>query len=311
MLNKMDVVPGDWVTLKKGNSKSLHRGFCYLVHNDLTVQGIKGRGLTFEKTDPPPEYEATVRPGSRRLIDWLLKLMPEYHRQIMYYGPNNHAHELMVYIDWAGKRVPMTPGKAFRKIFPNFHDMGIETLVDLYKTNFGPEEITFYRSKLPEDFSKVYRMAKSSRRSNFSTTVWEKSLANSCMQKKYGHLPHHPAYAYGSGDFEIIWGENQMGQLSCRTIVLSQHNLHFPKYATSYQAMVALNKYTQGIERVDKINNATAKVLMHKFDSRFFLMPYVDVGNVVKTEDEILWVLDWKHGQRVLYPGTSGYLSYG
>lgn len=316
MINKMDVSPGDWITLKKGNSKSLHRGFSYLVEHDLSVHGIKGRGLTFEPAEAPVPYSGDpLRPNSSRLSGWLQNLMPEYEQQIRDYAPNNHTKELMIYINHANKRVPMTPGKAFRKVFNNFHDMGIESLVDLYKLEFGPEEISFHRSKDPEAFSQVYRMNKSSRRSNFSTTIWDKSLANSCMQKKYTRYKHHPAYAYGSGDFEIVWGENKQGQLCCRAVILSKENSHFPKYATSKQALLELNEQLEGVERVDKVKDGYASLLMvnptdNHYHRNCYLMPYVDVGYPTNMDGKLTWIPDWKAGQRALYPGTCGYVSF-
>ena len=316
MINKMDVSPGDWITLKKGNSKSLHRGFSYLVEHDLSVHGIKGRGLTFEPAEAPVPYSGDpLRPNSSRLSAWLQNLMPEYAQQIRDYAPNNHAKELMIYINHANNRVPMTPGKAFRKIFNNFHDMGIESLVDLYKLEFGPEEISFHRSKDPEAFSQVYRMTKSSRRSNFRTTMWDKSLANSCMQKKYPAYKHHPAFAYGSGDFEIVWGENRQGQLCCRAVILSKENSHFPKYATSKQALLEINEQLEGTERVDKVKEGHASLLMvnptnSSYHRNSYLMPYVDVGYPTDMDGKLTWIPDWKAGQRALYPGPCGYVSF-
>lgn len=315
MINKMDVSPGDWVTLKKGKSKSLHRGFSYQVQHDLTAQGIKGRGLTFEKTEPPKPYSGSyLRARSSRLEEWLLKMMPEYEQQVRDFSPNNHVKELMVYINQGDKRVPMTPGKAFRKIFNNFHDMGIESLVDLYKLEFGPEEIKFQRSRDPDAFSYVYRLAKSTRRSNFPTTIWDKSLSNSCMQKKFNYLKHHPAYAYGSGDFEILWGENTKGQLCCRTIILTKENAYFPKYATSQQALKEINQQLGVAVRVDTVKEGEAAFLMEnpKDDWPYnsaFLLPYLDYGFPTQKDGKLIWIPDWKAGQRALYPRTVGYVT--
>ena len=313
--NLPNIKPGDWITYKKGNSKSLHRGFSYRVEHDLSVHGIKGRGLTFEPTEAPIPYSGDpLPPHGSRLCNWLSKLLPEYERQIETYAPNNHAKELMVYINYVDKRVPMTPGKAFRKIFNNFPDMGIETLVDLYKLEFGPEELTFQRSKDPDAFSQVYRMTKSSRRSNFSTTIWHKSLANSCMQKKYNNLKHHPAYAYGSGDFEIIWGENRQGHLACRTIVLSKENAYFPMYATSKQAINEIQEVVIGMKRIDSVKDCCAKFRLEKagdsyYYSSRYLLPYVDHGFPLFKDNELIWKSDWERGERLLYPGTSGFVS--
>jgi hypothetical protein len=314
--NLPNIKPGDWITYKKGKSKSLHRGFSYRVEHDLSVHGIKGRGLTFEPTEAPIPYSGDpLRPNSSRLSDWLKNLLPEYSQQIEEYAPNNHAKELMVYINHANKRVPMTPGKAFRKIFNNFPDMGVETLVDLYKNEFGPEELTFHRSKDPDAFSQVYRMPKSTKRSNFMTTIWNKSLANSCMQKKYPRLKHHPAYAYGSGDFEILWGENKQGQLACRAIILSKYNVHFPKYATSKTALGQLTDCLDDLPRAESLDkDAHARFRLEKPSDDYwyrscYLMPYVDSGYPVLDEGNPKWVADWNRNYKLLYPGTCGYIS--
>lgn len=308
MIYKMeDVQPGDWITLKKGKSKSLTRGFSYQVQHDLSAQGIKGRGLTFEKTTPPKPFSGPdLHPKAGRLVDWLKNLMPEYSDLIDQYGPNNHAKELMVYINHGKDRVAMTPGKAFRRIFNNFHDMGIEALVDMYKLEFGPEELTLHRSYDAEAFSEVYRMSISKRRSGFSTTDFHKSLPNSCMQKKFSGLKYHPAFAYGSGDFEIVWAENQQGQLAGRTILLPQHNIHFPIYATSQQAL----NFMKDIDTSCTYDLHKKDVLarLRKEESGYYdtyLLPYFDVGYATR---EFLWKSDWKYGDRCLNGYTSGYV---
>ena len=77
--------------------------------------------------------------------------------------------------------------------------------------------------------------------------------------------------------------------------------------------MDQMSEYLGDIKRGDTLKeNVEASFRIEPaWDGRYnqYLMPYLDLGQLVLKENKPKWVSDWSSGMRILYPGTGGYLS--
>ena len=98
-----------------------------------------------------------------------------------------------------GKRTVMKFGRWLGQAFPFFTDSEKEKLVDWYFDNYSPLNATFHRATTGFGDIVTKRMGK---RVGFTTTYWQKSLADSCMRYRASELglARHPYSAYESGD---------------------------------------------------------------------------------------------------------------
>ena len=115
-------------------------------------------------------------------------------------------------------RTPMRIGRALRRMFPVLTDVEVDTLVDRIKDDLFAKEWTVKRGREAEDFRHAYAHTRAPDQ-NLATTVAKKMLCTSCMRYEFEHLPNHPAEAYASGEFEIIWLEDRQGRIGGRCVV--------------------------------------------------------------------------------------------
>ena len=103
-----------------------------------------------------------------------------------------------------GKRTTMKFGRWLGQAFPFLTDREKEKLVDWYSDSYGPMNATFHRATTDFENIVTKRMGK---RVGFSTTMWQKSLADSCMRYTASDLglSEHPYSAYESGDWELCY----------------------------------------------------------------------------------------------------------
>lgn len=124
----------------------------------------------------------------------------------------------------------LRPGRAIRALLPEVTDALIEQMVDAFRKNFPTNEYAVKRGFAAEDFKHMYAHPMMAMQ-NPRTTDSRKSLGNSCMRHadNFKSLPHHPAEAYASGEFEAIWSENTDGRIASRLVVWHPpqgHRLH-------------------------------------------------------------------------------------
>ena len=109
-------------------------------------------------------------------------------------------------------------GRALRKMFPQLLDFEIDSLVDAVKSKLMPREYTVHTGSSAKDFAKAYSHTQVSPE-NLDTGWHKKHSVNSCMRYKFDHMPNHPAEAYASGDFDVIWLEDDGGRIGGRVVV--------------------------------------------------------------------------------------------
>ena len=188
----------------------------------------------------------------------------------------------------ANKETSMSPGRAIRTMFPELQDNALETLVDKFRAMFSDKDYTVKVGETKADFKHAY-MHQIEDMENPYTTNWRKSLANSCMRYSFDNQKHHPAEAFASPDFGIVWVENEHKQIAARAVYLKNNMSFAPIYGTSEQAM---NLIEDWMAKHDA-HKATcgewlgAKLLRHPHNgsSDTFEAPYLDVSPSELTDD--------------------------
>lgn len=134
-------------------------------------------------------------------------------------------------------RTHMRIGRALRRMFPVLTDVEVDTLVDRLKDDLFSREWTLKRGREAADFRHAYAHTRAPDQ-NLATTAAKKALCTSCMRYNFEHLPNHPAEAYASGEFEIIWLEDRQGRIGGRCVVWMHpdHPQPGPIYAVSEEA---------------------------------------------------------------------------
>lgn len=188
-----------------------------------------------------------------------------------------------------GKRTVMKFGRWLGQAFPFLTDSEKEKLVDWYFDNYSPLNATFHRATTGFEDVVTKRIGK---RVGFTTTYWQKSLADSCMRYEASELglARHPYSAYESGDWELCYLLDDHQRLLGRCLVNLPTETHSAIYGVSNPAIAMLKEemrklgYTQVSE--DAAEWDGSKLLYIK-DSYYdedaddelpvFLMPYVDI----------------------------------
>jgi hypothetical protein len=174
--------------------------------------------------------------GTNDLQNWLLERGHKdaaqraiWHRAKM---ASNTRGNIALYLNESqlesGKIQSLRPGRALRVLIPGISDADLEKLVDAFRKDFPVGDYSLKRGFAAEDFKHMYGHAYATMQ-NPRTTSARKSLANSCMRHDFSNLPHHPAEAYASGEFEALWSETPEGRIASRLVVWHPpegHKLH-------------------------------------------------------------------------------------
>ncbi len=132
----------------------------------------------------------------------------------------------------------MKPARAFALMFPELDHKAIIQLNDEYLQEFAPRDFTIHVSKEADDFRLAYA-GEQSPNENIDTTPFRKHLAHSCMRYDFDNLPMHPAEAYASGDFTIVYATDQNDLVAGRCVVYTANQPPYagPVYGVSEQAI--------------------------------------------------------------------------
>ena len=132
----------------------------------------------------------------------------------------------------------MKPARAFALMFPELDHKAIIQLNDEYLQEFAPRDFTVHVSKEADDFRLAYA-GEQSPNENIDTTPYRKHLAHSCMRYDFDNLPMHPAEAYASGDFTIVYATDQNDLVAGRCVVYTANQPPHagPVYGVSEQAI--------------------------------------------------------------------------
>ena len=178
------------------------------------------------------------------------------------------------------RQIAMKPGRAFSFMFPEFEHKQIIMMTDAYLKEFADRDLTLHQSKDAESFKRAYSHEQS-HNENIDTTWFRKHLAHSCMRYEFDHLPMHPAEAYASGDFEIVYATDAHGRIAARTNVYLKHPdkpQAAPIYGVSEQAIdfVYDHLVLRNVEVRDP-DFTGAKLRRVEHDSGGFIAPYLDL----------------------------------
>jgi len=173
----------------------------------------------------------------------------------------------------------MKPARAFSLMFPELDHKTIIQINDEYLQEFAPREFTIHVSKEAEHFKDAYA-GKQSPNENIDTTPYRKHLAHSCMRYDFDHLPMHPAEAYASGDFTIVYALDQNDLVAGRCVVYTNNAppQAGPIYGVSEQAIDCIQERLESLG-ADMTHNASwigAKLKRVEYDGGF-VGPYLDL----------------------------------
>ena len=173
----------------------------------------------------------------------------------------------------------MKPARAFALMFPELDHKAIIQLTDQYLQEFAPREFTIHVSKEADDFRRAYA-GEQSPNENIDTTPFRKHLAHSCMRYDFDNLPMHPAEAYASGDFTIVYATDQNNLVAGRCVVYTaeQPPQAGPIYGVSEQAIDCIQQRLEamGTDMTGCASWRGAKLRRVEYDGGF-IGPYLDL----------------------------------
>ena len=173
----------------------------------------------------------------------------------------------------------MKPARALGMVFPELDHKAIIQLNDQYLQEFAPREFTIHVSKEAKHFKDAYA-GKQSPNENIDTTPHRKHLAHSCMRYDFDHLPMHPAEAYASGDFTIVYATDQNNLVAGRCVVYTNNEppQAGPIYGVSEQAIDCIQQRLEamGTDMTGCASWLGAKLRRVEYDDAF-IGPYLDL----------------------------------
>ena len=175
----------------------------------------------------------------------------------------------------------MKPARAIKLMFPELDHKSLITISDAYLQEFAPRDLTLHTSKDADEFAFAYS-GEQSPTENVRTTPGRKSMACSCMRYEFDHLSAHPATAYASGDFTIIYTTDQNNLVASRCVVYykeGQPRQAGPVYGVSEQAIDMIEEYLHKL-KVTLYENGACWIgarLQRIEEEGGFLAPYLDL----------------------------------
>ena len=176
----------------------------------------------------------------------------------------------------------MRIGRFFKFLFPELDDSQVESFVDKFRHRFSDKELTLTVSGEAKQFRKAYASPQAQMENPY-TTFSRKSLACSCMRYDFEHLEHHPVEAYASGDFKIIYTEDNNGLINSRCVIYTNHPSNVWQAGPIYGVCeTSIDKIeTELVEQgADLFNNAEwlgARLRRTEHCDGGFVAPYLDV----------------------------------
>jgi len=180
------------------------------------------------------------------------------------------------------RKTAMKPTRAFGVLFPELDHKQLMQINDLYLQEFAPREFTVHVSQEVDDFRRAYA-GNQSATENIGTTRTRKHSAHSCMRYDFDHLPCHPATAYASGDFSIVFVTDQNGDIAGRCVVCTNSDSDRPQagpiYGVSEQAIECIEQRldTMGAEFGDDFSWVGARLKRISYGYDGFIGPYLDL----------------------------------
>lgn len=167
-------------------------------------------------------------------------------------------------------RTPMRPRKALKKMFPYLTEKEVDALGDAITP------VPVVPDTLHDDtrFVHAYRQ-RIGPTSNISLCDGRKSIANSCMRYSFDHLRCHPAAAYDSGEFRIVWTDDANKHITGRCVVHIPSMSAGPIYGASDHAIDQIATYLAQNSFARTTNWEGAKLVAISYGEGF-IAPYID-----------------------------------
>ena len=179
------------------------------------------------------------------------------------------------------RRTAMKPGRAHRHMFPWLPETAHAAFATAVAEMLASEsQLKVVASTEESAFVHAYA-TEPARYTNPRTESFRKSLANSCMRYEFANLPMHPAAAYASGDFQILYIEtieDDETRIAARCVLHIKSNTYAPIYGCTDAAMNAIERYLEsiGASEAESIDWHGAKMQrIEHYDE--FVMPYLDM----------------------------------
>ena len=288
-----------------GGNVTLNSGATYYIEPDLNSNGFVVKRVYVEdanETDPVLRawgdysdvsvFDRKDRPLFDWLLTWLLNTtadsdtLKSRFRLLSMQPMRSQIAEGKVSIYQSLKdmhndrQIAMKPGRAFSFMFPEFEHKQIIMMTDEYLKEFADRDLTLHQAKDAESFKRAYSHEQS-HNENIDTTWFRKHLAHSCMRYEFDHLSMHPAEAYASGDFEIVYATDSHGRIAARTNVYLHPDKPqaSPIYGVSEQAIDFV--YDHLILRNVEVRDpdfSGAKLRRVEHYEGGFIAPYLDLS---------------------------------
>jgi len=223
---------------------------------------------------------------------------------VSYINPTFDGKMLSIYINAKdaerNRRTIGKPAKLIRKLDPTISESDLEAFSVWFKDcTLANDGLILKTATDADTFASVYKMDQAAK-SDPNLGHDRKSLSASCMRYDFSHLPYHPAYIYGSGDFTLGWIENSQGQLAARVVVCTRINkdglkcfVPAPIYTNSNVAADMLDTWIdqEKAKATDQEKHTwlNAKLLRIETDDGL-LAPYFDRDSSVKDNGDFLVV---------------------
>ena len=207
---------------------------------------------------------------SKRLVTWLKDNIGNFYTAERYLvnlcWPNvEYAESRLMVRMWLNEadrkkgqsaRRLVKPKKALRYLFPWLSERDADRWVDSMRVDLGERVYTLKTANDAESFVLAYT-GPQCRMENPMSTVFRKSLANSCM--RYESIMHHdnngvmrhPVEAYASGDFEIAYTTDSKGHIAARCVIYRPEGgtpVAAPIYGVCEKSMDMVQEYLDSIE---------------------------------------------------------------
>lgn len=223
--------------------------------------------------------------------DW-----PKYYSDLAYTfqpAPAEKDPKLMAIYESRSKydlerRTIGKPAKMLRKIIPVISESDANEFAIWWNETFCVIESDYeVKESLEESaFVQAYKGEQSKTLDPILSCDYEifgtKSLQASCMRHEFDNLPKHPAAAYASGDFKIVWAQDKQGKIAGRSVVsiakdgvLREKGRAGPIYTTSDKVSALIANYLTESGCIPESNWAGSHMQRIECDG-CFVLPYVD-----------------------------------
>jgi hypothetical protein len=218
------------------------------------------------------------------------------------------------------RRTVTTPGRFFRRVFPDAADQLVEAFASWWQTTivFDVEDYILHVGDTKEDFRNAFR--KYCRTIGSFDYNGAASISDSCMRYSFDNLSDHPSVVYASGDFKVATIKRKDGKVRARVLIGYKNGVAFSNriYASCNYSKGLLIDYLKNIKAQDAFyGDEWSGLRLLKIQSGAvrsnctpYLCPYIDNYRYVSINDENTLVITPRASSNYESNSTCGYLSF-